>query len=127
MVTQAPDAVAIKEFAEAVGDWLLTQRFGQIQPLAYRHRIWEPRPDDRAAGERPHVVIELVVEDAPPRQRSNGAPSPAWLREDRRAVRQAARECALTVGVPPGIDPGWPIQVDLFGRSDAATCGIPAP
>ena len=141
MVTQAPDAAAIKEFAEAIGEWLLTQRFGQITPLAYRHRIWEPRPDDRAAGERPHVVIELVVSDPPPpppewhrlnekerlttEEFHEWARGQIWPREDRWAVEKAATEHALKLGLPVGIEHAWPVSVHLFGRSEASECGFP--
>ena len=76
MVTQAPDAAAIEEFAEAIGDWLLTQRFGQIQPLAHAHSLWEPRPDDRLDGELPHLVIDLLVADPPAPPAENAQPVP---------------------------------------------------
>ena len=71
MVTQVRDDSAIDEFAKNVSEWLLTQRFGSVVPVAFRHFLWEPAPDWRA--EPPRVVIELTVEDPRPLQKT-GAP-----------------------------------------------------
>ena len=72
MVAQIVDNNAIDEFATRVGEWLLTQRFGSVVPVAFRHFLWEPPGDWRT--EPPHVVIELTVED-PRHLRRTGAPS----------------------------------------------------
>ncbi len=138
MVTQAPDAAAIKAFADAIGEWLLTQRFGQITPLAYAHSLWEPRPDDRLDGELPHLVIDLLVADPPPpppewhrlnEKRSGDMSLPEigewaraqlWPREDMQAVDEAARTYAAEHGLPPGVSLHPPLTVRLLARSEAA-------
>lgn len=139
MVTQARDDIAIGEFAEAIGDWLITQRFGQMTPLAFRYRLWEPRPDDRLDGELPHIVIELFVEDPhPPRSQpgmkdeehldleamQDRVEAILWPREDREAAEKATRDYAAVLDFPTGIDPHRPVTLHIFGRSEAKECGV---
>ena len=141
MVTQARDDTAVERFADSIGEWLLTQRFGAITPLAFRHRLWESRSDDRIEGELPHVVIELLVEDPSPpppqwRRPSEGedlslkemqerAEAILWPRKDMDAVDKAARDRVVGLALPPGIDAHRPVVVHLFGRSEAKECGFP--
>ena len=138
MGTQLEQAPAVREFATAIGEWLLTQRFGTITPLAFRYRVWEPR--DPVPGEMPHVVIELLVNDpsSPPpewlrlseeerRERPvrEWAQALLWPRADRDAVREAAEARARSLCIPDGIASYWPVEVDLFARSEAGECGFP--
>ena len=141
MVTQARDDTAIERFADGIGEWLLTQRFGAITPLAFRYRLWEPRAADRLEGELPHVVIELLVEDPPPppphwRRPSEGedltlkelqerAEAILWPQQDMDAADQAARDHVAGLSLPDGIDSHRPLVVHLFGRSEATECGFP--
>ena len=138
MVTEAPDATAIDEFARNVGEWLLTQRFGEITPLAFRYHVWEPR--DPCEGELPHVAIDLLVNDPPPPppewhrlnarldlsldELSEWTQGLLWPRADRYALRDAAHTHARALGVPPGITPGLPVEVRLCSRSEGERCGF---
>ena len=61
MVTRPDTRDEIDEFANAIGEWLLTQQFGSIKPLAFRHRMGWDRDEDES-----YVVIELLVTDPPP-------------------------------------------------------------
>ena len=73
MGTRLEQAPAVREFATAIGEWLLTQRFGTITPLAFRYRLWEAA---RLAvpGELPHARHRCCwVNDPPP-------PPPEWHR-----------------------------------------------
>lgn len=131
MVTEVRSDRAIDEFATNVGEWLLTQRFGSITPVAFRHRMWEPGPDYGDA--EPHVVIELVVED-PPAPANNGTPlsrddgewakSLLWPQAEMDAVRTTALEYARGIGIPEGIAARWPVDVQFFACSEAETCGF---
>ncbi len=142
MVTQARDDTAIERFADGIGEWLLTQRFGAITPLAFRYRLWEPRADDRIEGELPHLVIELLVEDppsppphwSPPREEEGlslhdlqkRAEAVLWPRKDMDSVDKAAKDRVVSLALPLGIDAHRPVVVHLFGRSEAKECGFPA-
>lgn len=133
MVTQARDDTAIDEFAQTIGEWLLTQRFGAITPLTFRYDLWEPR--DPCEGELPHIAIDLLVNDPPPpppewhrlnerldlnlEEMEEWAQGKLWPREDMDAVDKATRARACEFGIPEGITPGTPVRVRLFGRSEA--------
>ena len=130
---------AVRDFALAVGEWLLSRRFGAITPLAFRYYLWESFEYDEIP---PHVVFDLLVNDPPP-------PPPEWLalseeerrerpvRErvrpglwpfaDMRALEAAAEACAREVGIPDVIDDALPIQVALFGRTEAKEMGLRFP
>ena len=141
MGTRLEQAPAVREFATAIGEWLLTQRFGTITPLAYRYRLREPR--DPLPDELPQVVIELLANDPPPpppewhrfkdmknedmslEDIGEWARGLTWPRADRDAIEEAAEARARALGIPDAIDPGWPVAVNLFGRSDARHCGFP--
>ncbi len=132
----------VRDFALAIGEWLLAQRFGAITPLAFRYRLWESR--DPCPGELPHVVIDLLVNDPPPpppewhrlkdmkkkdmslAEIGEWAQGQIWPRADMDAVREATEAYAAGVGVPGGIDRTWPVHVNLVGCSDAGECGFPA-
>ena len=131
---------AVRDFALAMGEWLLARRFGVITPLAFRYYLGElfGFPDEVP----PHVVIDLLVNDPPP-------PPPEWLalseeerrarslRErvrpglwpfaDMRALEAAATAHAREVGVPDAIDDALPVMVALFGRTDAKEMGLRFP
>ncbi len=124
MVTQVRDDSAIDEFATSVGEWLLTQRFGSVVPVAFRHFLWEPAPDWRA--EPPRVVIELTVEDPPPPP-ENWRSLPLeeqvrawhWPEADTDAAEMAALGYALCQEIPAGISPLRPVSVRFLARSEA--------
>ena len=140
MDTRLEQTAPVREFATAIGEWLLARRFGSITPLAFRWRV------GGAYGERPHeipphVVMDLLVNDPPPpppewcelseeeraaRPIREWARNGLWPREDMDAVREAARARALEVGAPDGIDRTWPVHVLFIARSDAGECGFPA-
>lgn len=129
MASNLRDDRAIDRFAASVGDWLLTQRFGTVVPVAYRHFLWEPSPDWRA--EAPNVVIELTVEDPPPPP-ENWRSLPFeeqvrawhWPEADTAAAEMAAIAYALTRDVPPGIAPLRPVTVKFLARSEAEASGL---
>ena len=131
MVTEFADKHAIDEFATSVGNWLLTQRFGSVVPVAFRHFLWEPSPDWRI--EPPRVVIELTVEDPPPPP-ENWRSLPFedqvrawhWPEADTDAAEMAAVAYALTKEVPAGLAPLNPVSVRFFARSEAEGDGRPA-
>ena len=124
MDTPIVDDNEIDEFATSVGEWLLTQRFGSVVPVAFRHFLWEPAPDWRA--EPPRVVIELTVEDPPPPP-ENWRSLPFeeqvrawhWPEADTDAAEMAALGYALCQEVPPGVAPLRPVSVRFFARSEA--------
>ena len=123
MVTQVRDESQIDEFARRVGEWLLTQRFGSVVPVTFRHYLWEPHPD--SDEEPPHVVIELTVEDPPPPPKDwrsmpveEAAAVVLWLEEDMDAAEKAARRYAVELGVPAGLTPVWPVAVRFLARSE---------
>ena len=139
MIERLEQTAPVRAFAAAIGEWLLARRFGSVTPLAFRWRLWEAYEDH---GVLPHVVIELLVNDPPPpsaewlalseeeraaRPIREWARNSTWPREDMDALDEAAREHARARAVPPGLDPHWPVHVNLYGRSEAGACGFPAP
>ena len=139
METRLDQTAPVREFATGIGEWLLARRFGSVTPLAFRWRLWEAYEDDDVA---PHVVIELLVNDPPPpsaewlalseeeraaRPIREWARNVLWPREDRRAVRDAARERAHALGVPDALDAAWPVDVALFGHTEAKETGLRFP
>ena len=130
---------AVRDFALAVGEWLLSRRFGAITPLAFSYYLWESFEYDEIP---PHVVINLLVNDPPPpppewlalseeerRERPvrEWADARLWPREDRRALRGAMEARAREVGIPDAIDDALPVQVALFGRTEAKEMGLRFP
>ena len=131
---------AVRDFALAVGEWLLARRFGAITPLAFRYDVWHSYeyPDEIP----PCVFLELLVNDPPP-------PPPEWLalseeerserpiREwaqagnwpfaDMRALDAAAEAHAREIGVPDAIDDALPVVVGLYGQTDAREMGMRFP
>ena len=123
MVTQVSDEREIDEFAKSVGEWLLTQRFGSIQPVAYRWSLFDPPPDWPDEGD--HVVIELTVEDPPPPPKTwrslpeeEALDALLWPEEDMRAAERATGDCALSMDIPRGIAPLMPVRVVFLARSE---------
>ena len=118
------DDNVIDEFATSVGEWLLSQRFGSVVPVAFRHFLWEPSPDWRV--EPPRVVIELTVEDPPPPP-ENWRSLPFeeqvrawhWPEADTDAAEMAALGYALCQEVPPGLATLRPVSVRFLARSEA--------
>ncbi len=139
MTKRLEQTAPVQEFAEAIGEWLLARRFGSVTPLAFRWQVWESYLYDDA---RPHVVIELLVNDPPPpsaewlalsaeeraaRPIREWARNQIWPREDIDAVREAARERAWALGVPDALDDAWPVDVVLFGHTEAKETGMRFP
>ena len=131
MTERLEQTAPVREFATAIGEWLLARRFGSVTPLAFRWRLWEAYEDH---GVLPHVVIELLVNDPPPpsaewlalseeeraaRPIREWARNSTWPREDMDALQEAARERAKALGVPEALDGGWPVNVVPFGRGEA--------
>ena len=130
---------AVRDFALAVGEWLLARRFGAITPLAFRYYLWESFEYDEIP---PHVVIDLLVNDPPPpppewlalseeerreRPTREWADARLWPREDRRALRGGVVARARAIGVPDAIDDALPVQVALVGRTEAEEIGLRFP
>ena len=122
MVTRDRDEQTIEAFAQNVGEWLLTQRFGSIEPLAFRHYLGEPPLD--STDELPHVVIELTVEDPPPppsdwrsRPIEEATKLLLWPEKDMEAAESAAIQFAHHLGLPAGIRPRRPLRVVCLERS----------
>ena len=131
---------AVRDFALAVGEWLLARRFGAITPLAFRYDVWELYGFPEEVP--PCVFLELLVNDPPP-------PPPEWLalseeerserplREwaqagnwpfaDMRALDAAAEAHAREIGVPDAIDDALPVVVGLYGQTDAREMGMRFP
>ena len=131
MTERIEDMPAVREFATAIGEWLLARRFGSITPLAFRWQVDELHLDGEVF---PYVMFDLLVNDPPP-------PSPEWLalskeEQDARPIREwaqqgnwpfeemdeleeGARERAKALGVPDALDAAWPVLVGLFGRTEA--------
>ena len=129
MVTQVRDERAIAEFAERIGDWLLEQRFGSVQPVAYRWRLFDPPPDWPDEGD--HVVIELTVEDPPPPPENwrslpqeEALNALLWPEEDTRAAERATSDRALGMDIPRGIAPLMPVRVVFLARSEVEGNGL---
>ena len=58
METRPEQTAPVREFATAIGEWLLARRFGFITPLAFRWRLWQSRE------ESPHEVLPHIVSEA---------------------------------------------------------------
>ena len=138
METRLEQTAPVREFATAIGEWLLARRFGFITPLAFRWQV-VPYQDD---GIRPCLLIELLVNDPPPpsaewcalseeeraaRPIREWAQSILWPRVDRRALREGALERARALGVPDAIDTAWPVTVALIARTEAEELGMRFP
>ncbi len=122
MVTQSGTRDEIDEFANAIGEWLLTQQFGLIKPLDFRHRLGFSRDEDE-----PYVIIELLVSDPPPpppreelvkMKRDELAAALSWPLDDWKAVFEAARAKGFEMGPPPGIQASWPVDVRVFAERE---------
>ena len=139
MTERLEQTAPVREFAAAIGECLLARRFGFITPLAFRWQVGESYLDGEVF---PYVIMELLVNDPPPpsaewlalseeeraaRPIREWARNRLWPREDRRAVREAARERAWALGVPDGLDAAWPIVVALRGRTEAEKLGMRFP
>ena len=131
---------AVRDFALAVGEWLLARRFGAITPLAFRYDVWGSYeyPDEIP----PCVFLELLVNDPPPpppewlalseEERSERpvrewAAARLWPREDRRALRADAKAHAREIGIPDAIDTALPLLVALVGETEAREAGLRFP
>ena len=141
METRLEQTAPVREFAAAIGEWLLARRFGSITPLAFRWQVM-PYQDDEI---RPCLLIELLVNDPPPpppewyRLRDTKlkdmsraeirkwAQGGLWPREDRRALDEGALERARALGVPDALDDAWPVSVMLRGRTEAEELGMRFP
>ena len=141
MTTRLEQTAPVREFAAAIGECLLARRFGSVTPLAFRWQVGELHLDGEVF---PHIIMELLVNDPPPpppewhklnekegrfslREIAEWAQGQIWPRADIDAVRKAARERAWALGVPEGLDAGWPIVVMLRGRTEAAKLGMRFP
>lgn len=124
MSTPSATRDEIDRFATAIGEWLLTQEFGVIKPLAFRHRLGLSRQGDDL---EPYVIIELLVTDPPPPPprevlermslRERGA-ALSWPIEDWMAVFEAAQAKGREMGLPPDILATYPVDVRMFGESE---------
>ena len=130
MVIRTGTRDEIDEFANAIGEWLLTQEFGSIRPLAFRHRLGWDRDEDES-----YVVIELLVSDPPspppPEElsqmsREELAAVLSWPLDDWKAVFAAAQERGKELGPPPGILPHWPVDVRMFAEREVDRSEFPA-
>ena len=132
MDARPEETPAVRDFATAIGEWLLARRFGTITPLAFRWHLWESYEDPEHIP--PHVVIDLLVNDPP-------SPSPEWLalsreEQDARPISEWAQQgCwpfadmdemedgalayADALGVPDALDTALPVEVEPFGRTQA--------
>ena len=130
---------AVRDFALAVGEWLLARRFGAITPLAFRYYLGELFELPEVP---PHVVIDLLVNDPPPpppewlalseeerreRPTREWAQAELWPFADMRALEAAAETHAREIGVPDAIDDALPVLVALFRRTDAKEMGLRFP
>ena len=114
----------IDRFATGIGKWLLTQEFGVIKPLAFRHRLGLSRQGDDL---EPYVIIELLVTDPPPPPPrevlermslwERGA-ALSWPLDDWMAVFEAAQAKGREMGLPPDILAAYPVDVRMFGESE---------
>lgn len=114
----------IDRFATGIGEWLLTQEFGVIKPLAFRHRLGLSRQGDDL---EPYVIIELLVTDPPPpppREVLERMSLPergaalTWPLDDWMAVFEAAQAKGREMGIPPDILAAYPVDVRMFGESE---------
>ncbi len=123
MVTRPGTRDEIDEFASKIGEWLLTQKFGSIKPLAFRHRLGWDRDEDES-----YVVLELLVTDPPPlpsreemqrmKTREELAAALTWPLEDWKSVFEAAQAKGKELGPPPGILAYWPVDVRMFAERE---------
>lgn len=131
MTERIEDMPAVREFATAIGEWLLARRFGSITPLAFRWRVDELHLDGEVF---PYVMFDLLVNDPPPpspewlalsREEQDARPISEWAQQgnwpfaDMRALEEATRERADALGVPDALDTALPVDVALFGRTEA--------
>ena len=141
METRPEQTAPVREFATAIGEWLLARRFGFITPLAFRWQVM-PYQDERI---RPCLIIELLVNDPPPpppewyRLRDmkskdmslaeirEWAQGRLWPRADMDAVQEAAEARARALGVPDALDDTWPVDVMLRARTEAEELGMRFP
>lgn len=130
MSTPSATRDEIDQFATGIGEWLLTQEFGVIKPLAFRHRLGLSREGDEL---EPYVIIELLVTDPPPpppREVLERMSLPergaalSWPFDDWMAVHEAAEAKGRELEPPPGIIPHWPVDVRLFSVSHAGKYGF---
>ena len=125
------DMPAVREFATAIGEWLLARRFGFITPLAFRWHLEELHLDGEVF---PYIMLDLLVNDPPPpspewlalsQEEQDARPISEWAQQgnwpfaDMRALEEAARERAKALGVSDALDSAWPVDVGLFGRTEA--------
>ena len=123
MVTRPGTRDEIDEFANAIGEWLLTQEFGSIKPLAFRHRMGWDRDEEQS-----YVVIELLVSDPPPppsrealkqmKTREELAAALTWPLDDWKSVFEAAQARGKELGPPPGILVYRPVDVRMFAERE---------
>ena len=131
MVTRPGTRDEIDEFANAIGEWLLTQQFGSIKPIAFRHRMGLSDEDD---GLKPYVVIELLVTDPPPpppeedlrdMTRDELAAALTWPLEDWKSVLERAQEKAYEIGPPSRLISHWPVDVRMFAEREVDRSEFP--
>ncbi len=132
MTARLEETPPVRDFATAIGEWLLARRFGTITPLAFRWHLWESYEDPEHIP--PHVVIDLLVNDPPPpspewlalsREEQDARPIREWAQQgcwpfaDMRALEDGALEYADALGVPDALDTALPVEVEPFGRTQA--------
>ena len=130
---------AVRDFALAVGEWLLARRFGAITPLAFRYDLKELYGFPEEVP--PCVFLELLVNDPPPppewlalseeerraRPIREQARATLWPFADMRAIEAAADAHAREIGVPDAIDTALPVLVALVGETEAKEMGLRFP
>ena len=130
---------AVRDFALAVGEWLLARRFGAITPLAFRYDVWELYGFPEEVP--PYIFLELLVNDPPPppewlalsEEERRARPTRErvrpglWPFADMRALEAAAEAHACEIGVPDAIDTASPVLVGLVGETDAREMGLRFP
>ena len=124
MVTRSRSGAEIDDFADAVGNWLLTQEFGSIKPLAFRHRLG-------FVDDETYVVIELLVSDPPPRpekwylmDQEELMDAMTWPLDDYHALDDAAVDKAVKLGPPPRLIAHRPVGLRLFPAAEAEQYGF---
>ena len=131
MDARIEETPAVRDFATAIGEWLLARRFGTITPLAFRWRLGELHLDGEVF---PYIMIDLLVNDPPPpspewlalsREEQDARPISEWAQQgcwpfaDMDELEEGARQRATALGVPDALDAAWPVEVGLFGRTQA--------
>ena len=139
METRLDQTAPVQEFATAIGEWMLSRRFGFITPLAFRWQVGELHLDGEVF---PHIIMYLLVNDPPPpsaewlalseeerraRPIREWAQNDIWPHEDMDALHEATRERARAIGVPDGLDTVMPVTVMLRGRTTAEKYGMRFP